>query len=228
MSLSLSQKKKKPKKKTKNKKHRKGIHGICGITTKRGSVGMDPGSRSLVGEDATVLPTRVNYGLFSSSFPSFLLPEKLVKNPLDGAEQVRCVCMCAGNLGVGGAVVAQSEDDSVWAWQEKGIHTGPSLARGSLARRVRRAFKWLGCSEWGVEGWVGRGEAPCGSVTPCGVSWPKWGGCPSPQGCYSVKDSEAWAEEEDVHTGCWGRAGMEWEPQWGEWGMLRQKQGVVV
>lgn len=124
-----------------------------------------------------VSSTRINYGLFSSSsFPSFLLPEQLVQNPLDGAEQVRCVCVCVGDLGGWWAVVAQRRS-LVSAWQEKGIHTGPSLARGSLA------WEGWGGHLCGWAAWVrswrlkGRGEAPCGSVTPCGVSWPKWGGC---------------------------------------------------
>lgn len=176
-----------------------------------------------------VSSTRVNYGLFSSSsFPSFLLPEKLVQNPLDGAEQVRCVCMCVGNLGGWWAVVAQRRT-IVSAWQEKGIHTGPSLERSSLAWEGWGG-RLSGWAAW-VRSWRLSGERR-GSMWECD---PVWGVMAKVRrvslphrGATQWKTVKPEQSEEDVHTGCW-EAVLVWSgsPS-GVRRMPRQKQGVVV
>ena len=172
-----------------------------------------------------VSSTRVNCGLFSSSsFPFFLLPEQLVQSPLGGAEQVECVCVCVGGLGGWWAVVAQGRV-LVSAWEEKGTHTGLSLARGSLAWAA-----WRGWAAW-VRRWRLRGER-WGSVWERGPTWGVMArhseeGVSSSQGCYSAKDSKAWAERgRRLHWVLGGEGALQWSPS----GVRRvpREEGVVV
>ena len=197
MSLSHSQEKKK-----KKNTHRKEIHGICGITTKCfliQPVGVDPGPWSLVGEDNSSLIHQ------SQLWPLFLLFFPFLSSSWTTcAKSIRWswaskVCMHV-HWGPRGLVSCGAQRRTlVSAWQEKGNHTGLSLARGSLAWEGWGG-RLCGWAAW-VRSWRLSGERR-GSV------WerdPVWGvmarqseeGVSSSQGCYSVKDSKARAE--------WGR-----------------------